>query len=198
MSDTGASMYPFGVSQLSGTAIVQQGIVPTIFRENKYFSASSSGAVIGPPVVASSIYRHVNIAMESDENKLLITLPPTARWKFLARKHPIEFWSSVAALFVACFVITHAFWSPARSLTASIISSALAESRPDTPSGGVILNFITVQSFVAVLFAVILIWLFGMVTWATSEIKLSFARDNIKQLIGFFGGWVTGAAGKSI
>jgi hypothetical protein len=127
------------------------------------------------------------------ENAIIARLPfGGPRWTFIAKRHPVEFWSAIIALFVATFVLVRFSWGSLPSIT----TAAFAQQ----PSGQVMIipNWISLQSFVAVLFALILIWLFGMVTWATNETKISFARDNIKQLIGFFGGWITGAAGKAI
>jgi hypothetical protein len=126
------------------------------------------------------------------ENEILARLPVgSPRWSF--KKHPVEFWSAILALFVASFVLVRSSWQ----FLPSVTTPALAQ-QPLTGQVMIIPNWVSLQSFVAVLFAAVLIWLFGMVTWTANESKISFARDNIKQLIGFFGGWVTGAASKAI
>jgi hypothetical protein len=134
----------------------------------------------------------------NNENYTIARMPGGhSRWSYIAYKHPIEFWGSIIALFVASFVIVRTVYSLAPNFAAGFVATALAQSRTDS-AAMIVPNWISLQAFVAVLFATVLIWLFGMVTWATTESKISFARDTIKQLIGFFGGWVTGAASKGL
>jgi hypothetical protein len=129
--------------------------------------------------------------VEPNENVVLSSLSAKNRWKLIARKHPTEFWASVISVVIAAFVLVRAFWSFLSVIGSALIQTAHAEGKDAVISLDSL--GISIQTFVAVLMAIVLMWFMGMVSMATAAEKITLARDGIKTLMGFFTGLVTGA-----
>lgn len=123
-----------------------------------------------------------------DEAGILVGLNPSARWAYIARHNSVEFVASIAGIFIAIYVLITNTFSIIPNLSFAVISVAFAQAQPDISK----LAGMDLQMLVACVMSIGFLWLLGIISWSTTSTKITIAKENIKYILGFLGGALTG------
>jgi hypothetical protein len=129
------------------------------------------------------------------ENKLLATLSPLDRWKYLARHNKPELIVSVLAVFGGIYMVgtalVHFEFLFERWFSIAASAQASSSVKPENIHSA---NEMF-QWYVGGLMGVSLLCSWGMTMMATAESKIAFGKDTIKMILGFVVGFLSGTGG---
>lgn len=167
------------------------------YLPNKVSSSSSDSPIYAINAIAFSTPKSSVKTDARNESFIIASLPSAQkRWSFIAKHHPAEFLVSITSLILASSAIIHAAWPILIKFASFFVSEAFAQTKNEASIGLFGSSWFSMQSFVAILLAIAMFWLFGILSWAKNEAKITFAREGIKQLFGFFTGLMTGSLAK--
>jgi hypothetical protein len=141
------------------------------------------GAVAGIP----AIQRPIRIVL--DENVVLASLPPSRRWRYMARHQPFDFIVSVAALVVGVYLIVVAVSNLVPSLAWAFDWSASAQ------AGGSVMPTTTRDLFdwyLGGLMGLALVVSFLFIGFANADEKVSFGKETCRTILSFIVGVFAG------
>ncbi|PSC05665.1 hypothetical protein SLNSH_06690 [Alsobacter soli] len=127
---------------------------------------------------------------DETESDILVRMTARQRWAYIADKHPLEFWLGVVSVFAATYVVVQGLVTLWPALQFSVISSAFAQT---AKSGDANIAGVSIQTLVAVVMALALLYCYGLASYTTAKVKIDLARENIKALQQFLVGLATGA-----
>jgi hypothetical protein len=161
--------------------------------ERGTFGVTSNSAALGHLMGRTNTTATVYVAplvVPLDEARILVGLNPSARWAYIARHNSVEFAASIAGIFIAIYVLVTNTFSIIPDLSFAVISVAFAQAQPDISK----LAGLDLQMLVACVMSVGFLWLLGIISWSKTSSKITIAKENIKYILGFLGGALTGKA----
>lgn len=134
-----------------------------------------------------------------NEDRILASLSPIARLRYLARNNKAELVVSILALFggVYIFIAALSHFGSVFDKWFSLSASAQAGS-PTAKETAVYSSTEMLQWYVALLMGVSLLCAWGMTMFATTESKITFGKDTVKMIIGFVVGFLSGTGGTKV
>jgi hypothetical protein len=185
----------------TSSSSVRQFQIPNDWRSgseslNPYWGWAGPISVSGSSEKTPS-ERIVLIPSQPSTDVVLASLPPRERISFLARRQPGELVLFGLSLVGGLYIVGRSLSEFGISL-ASLVTTAAAQTGDASHSAG--MGFWSSRDafdwYVALLMGIVLLSSLGMVAFAQTASKITFARESTRLIIGFIIGFLSGGRGR--